>query len=54
MLVRPGTVTEYSYEDMIPALEETVPKLLAPAIPDFWRYGQQAQRLGYRQEDEVW
>lgn len=54
VLVRPGTVTEYSYEDMIPALEETVPKLLAPAIPDFWRYGQQAQRLGYRQEDEVW
>ena len=54
VLVRPGTVTAYSYEDMIPALEKTVPKLLAPAIPDFLRYGRQAQRLGYRQENGVW
>lgn len=54
VLVRPGTVAEYFYEDMIPALEETVPKLLAPALPDFWRYGQLAQRLGYRPENALW
>lgn len=27
VIVRPGTVTEYRYQDMIPALEDTVPQI---------------------------
>lgn len=50
VIVRPGTVRDYRYEDMIPALQETVPPLLAPALPEFLQYGKLAQKLGYAQE----
>ncbi len=50
VIVRPGSITNYHYEDMIPVLEETVTKLLLPTIPEFLRYGRLAQSLGYQQE----
>ena len=48
VLVRPGAVKEFRYEDMIPAIEDTVPQMLIPAVPDFLAYGLTAQKLGYR------
>ena len=50
VIVRPGSVQEYRYEDMIPASEAEVPAILAPAFPDFIRFGQQAEKLGYQEE----
>lgn len=50
VLVRPGTVSDCRYEDMIPAQEHTVPKLLMPALQDFLQYGRTAQQLGYPME----
>lgn len=51
VIVRPGTITEYRYEDMIPAAEPEMPALLAPALMDYIRFGRQAQKLGYREEN---
>lgn len=51
VIVRPGTITEYRYEDMIPATKRYVPAILAPALPEFIQYGRQAQKLGYREEN---
>lgn len=50
VIVRPGTVTEYRYEDMIPVTGDTIPPLLASALPDYIRYGRQATALGYAPE----
>lgn len=50
VILRPGTVTDYHYADMIPAVKDTAPKLLAPVLSDFLRYGKIAQTLGYQQE----
>lgn len=50
VIVRPGTITEYDYEDMIPAKEDTVPQLMVPAVPDFLQFGRIALSLGYPQE----
>ena len=50
ILVRPGTVTSYRYEDMIPAEYELVAPLLAKALPDYMLYGPLVQKLGYREE----
>ena len=50
VIVRPGSIHEYQYEDMIPATEAAVPAILAPALPDFMRYGRQAEKLGYQEE----
>lgn len=43
VIVRPGTITEYRYEDMIPATKRHVPAILAPALPEFIQYGRQVQ-----------
>lgn len=51
VIVRPGTITEYRYEDMIPATKQHVPAILAPALPEFIQYGRQARKLGYREEN---
>lgn len=50
VIVRPGSILEYRYEDMIPASEAEVPALLAPAFLDFVQFGRQAERLGYQEE----
>lgn len=51
VIVRPGTITEYRYEDMIPATKRHVPAILAPALPEFIQYGRQVQKLGYQEEN---
>lgn len=51
VIVRPGTITEFHYEDMIPATKEYIPALLAPALLEFIQYGRQAQKLGYQEEN---
>lgn len=50
VIVWPGSITECRYEDMIPAVEETVPRLMAPALQSYLEYGRQARSLGYEQE----
>lgn len=50
VLVRPGTISDYRYEDMIPAIEETIPQMLAPVLPAFLKCGRQARALGYQKE----
>lgn len=50
VVVLPGTVTEYRYEDMIPAVAATVPRLMAPALQTYLDFGRQARALGYQQE----
>lgn len=50
VLVLPGSVSDYWYEDMIPAVKETVPKLLAPTLVEFQYFGRQARSLGYQVE----
>lgn len=50
VLVLPGSITDYRYEDMIPALPETVLPLLAPTLLEFQYYGRQAKALGYPEE----
>lgn len=50
VIVRPGSVLEYRYEDMIPAALETVPSLLEPSLSAFIRYGRQTHKLGYTVE----
>ena len=50
VIVRPGAISEYRYEDMIPATEQYVPAILAPTLLEFIQYGRQAQKLGYREE----
>lgn len=50
VVILPGTITEYRLEDMIPAVEETVPRLMAPALQSYLVYGKQARSLGYQQE----
>lgn len=51
VIVRPGTITEYRYEDMIPATQAEVPAILAPATLDYCQYGRQARKLGYQEEN---
>ena len=51
VIVRPGSISEYRYEDMIPATEAEVPAMLAPAIVDYVFYGKQAKKLGYQEEN---
>lgn len=51
VIVRPGTITEYRYEDMIPATQAEVPTILAPAALDYCQYGRQARKLGYQEEN---
>lgn len=50
VLVYPGAVKEFWYEDMIPATKETVPALVVPAVHEFIFYGRIAQHLGYKTE----
>lgn len=50
VLVLPGSITDYRYEDMIPAVPETVLPLLAPTLLEFQYYGRQAKTLGYPEE----
>lgn len=52
VILRPGTEKEWFYEDMIPAVKETVPLLLAPTLLDFTRYGCLAFGLGYPEEND--
>lgn len=47
VIVRPGTVQNICYENMFPADKNSVLKLTAPVLLDYFRYGQQADRLGY-------
>ena len=50
VVVLPGTISDYGYEDMIPAAKETVPQILAPTLAEFQYYGKQARLLGYQEE----
>lgn len=50
VIVRPGTITEYRYEDMIPETEAAIAPLLAAALPDYLFFGRQAKKLGYKEE----
>lgn len=50
VIVLPGSITEYRYEDMIPAVEETVPRLMAPALQSYLEFGKQVRTLGYERE----
>lgn len=50
VIVLPGAITEYRYEDMIPAVEETVPRLMAPALQSYLEFGKQVRTLGYERE----
>jgi len=50
VIVRPNTVRNIRYEDMFPANEETFIKLTVPAIPEFLKFGRQAQKFGYKEE----
>lgn len=50
VIVRPGAVTDYYYENMIPATKSRIISLLAPALPDYIRFGRQALKLGYQEE----
>lgn len=50
VVVLPGTVMEYRYEDMIPAVEATVPRLMAPALQAYLEFGKQVRTLGYKRE----
>lgn len=51
VIVRPGTITEYCAEDMIPATVEYVPAMLTPTTVDFIRYSRIAKTLGYPVEN---
>ena len=51
VIVKPGTVTEYWAEDMIPASEAYVPKMLIPTTADFIIYSRISKTLGYRIEN---
>ncbi len=50
VLVRPGTVKNVRYEDMLPANEDTVVKLTIPALLEYQFYGRQIRKFGYRLE----
>ena len=50
VVVLPGTISDYGYEDMIPAAKETVPQILARTLAEFQYYGKQARLLGYQEE----
>lgn len=50
IIVQPYTVRNIRYENMIPVTKENVLKLTVPALPDYMRYGKQAERLGYKPE----
>lgn len=50
VLILPGTIQNYRYEDMIPAVQEIAPPLLATSLPEFQYYGRQAKALGYPEE----
>lgn len=50
VILRPGTVTEYHYEDMIPATKQEIPALLESALIDYIRFGREAKKLGYQEE----
>lgn len=50
VIVKPGTVKEYQYEDMIPAEYSTVPKLLSSGLIGYIQFGRQAVKLGYPKE----
>lgn len=47
VILRPGTEMELRYDEMIPSVETTVPALLVPCLPDFFRYAVLARTLGY-------
>ena len=51
VIVRPGTVTEFYAEDMIPATEAYVPAMLLPTTADFVCYSRVAKTLGYQVEN---
>ena len=50
VLVRPGTVRNIRYEDMIPVSHEKALELTTPTMLEFAFYGEQARKLGYRKE----
>ena len=50
VIVRPGVVKEYWYEDMIPAKYSTVTKLLSSGLLEYIWFGRQAANLGYQEE----
>lgn len=50
VLLRPGTISDYRYEDMIPATQEILPRMLAPVLQAYLEYGRQARKLGYQEE----
>lgn len=47
IIVKPGSITEFFAEDMIPATQDYVPAMLMPATADFMRYSSAAKKLGY-------
>lgn len=47
VIVRPGTVSQISKEDFIPATNEYAVPLMSPIFDDFARFGTAARKLGY-------
>ena len=50
VLVKPKTVQNIRYADMLPADEETFVKLSVPALLEFQFFGRQAAKFGYKEE----
>lgn len=50
VLVRPGTVRNICYGDMLPANQQTFMKLSCPILPEFLVFAKQAVKFGYRKE----
>lgn len=50
VIILPGSITDYHYENMIPAIQKTVPPLLASSLLEFQYYGRQAKMLGYPED----
>jgi len=50
VLVRPNTVHNIRFADMLPAVEETFVKLTMPALLEFQYFGRQAKKFGYKKE----
>ena len=50
VIVRPGTVSQISKEDFIPATNEYAIPLMSPIFDDFAKFGTAARKLGYPAE----
>lgn len=50
VIVWPGRIQNIRNMDMLPANEDIFVQLAAPALPEFCRFGKQAEKFGYEEE----